>query len=231
MELPVLLYHHVVEDARGSDLAPFIVDRAAFGWQLDLLEDMGYLPVTLQAWLLAPDIRNRVVITFDDCPRNLLEHALPLLERKRWPAVFFAPYAHLGGCNDWNVRKGKTREELMTEDELRHLFRLGHEIGAHSMTHPHLEQCAPDVVEYEVNESKERLDRLLGTPTVSFAYPYGGVPNNYRAVLRRAGYRCAVAMDSDAPTGASDPYRIARTVIETGETPTTFRRKLARGAG
>ena len=227
MELPVLLYHHVVKDARYADLSPFIIDEADFLWQLDQLEEMGYTPITLQELLLATDTRKKVVITFDDCPRNLLDHAVPFLERKNWKAVFFAPYAHLGGCNAWNVTKGKTRMELMTEGEIKHLASLGHEIGAHSMTHPHLDACLPGVVEYEVRESKQQQDRILPSPVVSFAYPYGGVPANYQAILRQAGYQCAVAIQSDAPTLASDPYRIGRTVIETVETPATYRRKLA----
>ena len=226
MELPVLLYHHVVTSAEHSDLRPFIVEENDFVWQLDMMEDLGYTPLTLRELLVDPDTSRKVVITFDDCPRNLLDHALPHLERKNWKAVFFAPVAHLGGCNAWNVAKGKTRMELMTEDELRSLNSLGHEIGAHSMTHPHLDVCSPEVVAYEIEESKRQLDRSLGTPVTSFAYPYGGIPANYRAILQQAGYRCAVAMESDAPTIASNPYRIGRCTVETGETPVTFKYKL-----
>ena len=134
MEVPILLYHHVVKDAGNSDLLPFIINEADFIWQLELLEELGYAAVTLRDLLLTPNKSNKVVITFDDCPRNLLDHALPLLARKGWKAVFFAPCAHLGGCNAWNVRKGKTRMELMTWEELKYLANLGHEIGAHSMS-------------------------------------------------------------------------------------------------
>ncbi len=231
MEVPMLLYHHVVPDASRSDLRPFIIDEADFRWQLQVLEEVGLQPVTLRELVATGDSRNKVVLTFDDCPRNLLDHALPWLEERRWKAVFFAPCAYLGDYNAWNVRKGKTRTELMTEAELRQLHALGHEIGAHSMTHPHLDMCSSAEAAYEVTASKQHLERVLGDPVTSFAYPYGDLPADYRELMSGAGYRCAVAMESDAPTIASDPYRIARTVVETGETRAGFRGKVMVGDG
>src|SRR5688500_16816945 len=111
MHLPIFLYHHVVRNLSKSDLAPYIVDQEAFRWQMDLLEDSGYHPITLSA-LFANDYHpgeKKVILTFDDCPRNLLDFALPYLEQKKWKAVFFPPVGFLGGYNEWNVRKGKTR--------------------------------------------------------------------------------------------------------------------------
>lgn len=227
MYIPIFLYHHVVKSSANSDLAPFIIDESDFKWQLDMLADLGYTPITLKELLVTTDTTKKVVITFDDCPKNLLTHAIPHLENKKWKAVFFAPYDHLGGYNEWNVRKGKTKMELMTREEVKYLEEMGHEVGAHSMTHPHLNACPPDMVEYEINESKKQLDNLLENPVESFAYPYGHYPENYKAIMQKAGYKCAVAMDSQALTIQNDPYCVRRIVIEQGETPDTFKKKLS----
>lgn len=116
MNLPILLYHHVVKDSTNSDLAPFIINETDFIWQLNLLDDLGYSAITLKDLFKTNDLTKKVIITFDDCPQNLLSHALPHLEKKKWNAVFFAPFAHLGGYNAWNIKKGKSEMPLMTTD-------------------------------------------------------------------------------------------------------------------
>ena len=227
MNLPILLYHHVVKNFANSDLAPFIVDEADFVWQLSLLEDLGYSAITLNDLANTKDLTRKVIITFDDCPRNLLDHALPHLEKKKWNAVFFAPMAHLGGINAWNVRKGKTKMALMTNDEVKYVAGMGHEIGAHSMTHPHLDKCTPTEVLYEINESKKQLEAILSEEVHSFAYPYGHYPSHYKEIMRNAGYQCAVSMYSRALTVLGDPYCIRRTVVEQNESPAAFKWKIS----
>jgi peptidoglycan/xylan/chitin deacetylase (PgdA/CDA1 family) len=227
--VPILLYHHVVPDSKGSDLAPFIVDESDFIWQLDVLQELGYEPTTLSTLLSTKDMHKKVVITFDDCARNLIDHALPHLESKKWNAVFFAPFAHLGGCNEWNVRKGKTKMELMSLEEVQILADSGHEVGAHSMSHPHLNLCSPEEVKYEITESKKQLELLLKKPVESFAYPYGRYPEGYQELMKSAGYKCAVAMDSYFTGFFDDIYCIKRIVIEQGESVDSFRNKLVNG--
>lgn len=227
MNLPILLYHHVVKDSANSDLAPFIINEADFIWQLDLLDDLGYSAITLRDLNKTKDLSKKVIITFDDCPQNILIHALPHLERKKWSAVFFAPMAHLGGDNAWNIKKGKSKMPLMTADEIAYLSALGHEIGAHSMTHPHLNKCAPSEISFEIKESKKQLDALLGNPVQSFAYPYGHYPPDYKEIMKKAGYKYAVSMYSKAFTVLSDPYCMRRTVIGQNETPRSFKWKTS----
>ncbi len=227
MNLPILLYHHVVKNAANSDLAPFIVNEIDFIWQLNVLEELGYSAITLQELIATKDFSKKVILTFDDCPRNLLEHAIPHLEAKKWKAVLFAPYNHLGGYNAWNVIKGKTKMPLMTTDEVKAVSDLGHEIGAHTMTHPHLNQCSNTEAVYEIKESKKQIEAFLDKPVRSFAYPYGHYPTDYKAIMKEAGYNCAVSMYSTAPTVFSDPYRIRRSVVEYGVTPQAFRKQLS----
>jgi peptidoglycan/xylan/chitin deacetylase (PgdA/CDA1 family) len=196
-------------------------------WHLDLLEDYGYTPITLNDLFETPDLANKVIITFDDCPKNLLDHAIPHLEKKKWPAVFFAPYSHLGGVNQWNVAKGKTKMELMTQRDIIQLAMTRHEIGAHSMTHPHLNQCTDKEAESEIRQSKAQLEQLLNRPITSFAYPYGHYPAAYNDLMRKCGYKTAVSMYSKATATFSDPYCIRRTVITDKESPLSLKVKLS----
>jgi peptidoglycan/xylan/chitin deacetylase (PgdA/CDA1 family) len=83
---------------------------------------------------------------------------------------------------------------LMTDSELRELAGSGMEIGAHTMTHPVLAHCSPDMVWEEMTRSREVLSRLLGQPVWAMAYPFGdpgsaGIREFQTA--ERAGYKCA----------------------------------------
>jgi len=49
----------------------------------------------------------------------------------------------------------------------------GMEVGAHSLTHPNLGQVDHDEAIRQVSESKRRLEEMLGSPIMLFAYPYG----------------------------------------------------------
>jgi peptidoglycan/xylan/chitin deacetylase (PgdA/CDA1 family) len=228
MILPILLYHHVVKDSKNSDLAPFIIDETDFIWQLNVLEDLGFTAITLKELMNTHDFNKKVILTFDDCPHNLMDFAIPHLEKKKWQSVHFAPYNHLGGYNEWNVRKGKTKIPLMTMEEVKMISDLGHEIGAHSMTHPHLNQCSQANAIYEITESKKQIEAFLGKPVEAFAYPYGHYPKNYKIIMEDAGYSCAVSMYSTSFSVLDDPYCIRRTVIEQGETLQSFKKKLSK---
>jgi peptidoglycan/xylan/chitin deacetylase (PgdA/CDA1 family) len=227
VNIPVLLYHHVVPKIDADDLRPFIITEFDFMWQLDLLEDYGYTPITLSDLFETSDLTNKVIITFDDCPKNLLDHAIPHLEKKKWPGVFFAPYSHLGGVNQWNVARGKTKMELMTHDEIVQLATTRHEIGAHSMTHPHLNQCTDETAEAEIRQSKTQLEQLVNRPVTSFAYPYGHYPDRYVEIMSGCGYKTAVSMYSKARSTLSDPYCIRRTVVTDKESSFSLKVKLS----
>ncbi len=102
----------------------------------------------------------------------------------------------------------------------------GYEVGAHSISHPHLNECSPEVAEYEITESKKQLEEILNQPVDSFAYPYRHYPENYKAILKQAGYKYAVAMESSPHNILSDPYCIRRVTVEQGDTAGTFTKKL-----
>ena len=56
----------------------------------------------------------------------------------------------------------------------------GHEIAAHTLTHPNLTQCDDGEVIRQVEEDRLRLSELAGYEVVGMAYPCGGVNNDDR---------------------------------------------------
>jgi peptidoglycan/xylan/chitin deacetylase (PgdA/CDA1 family) len=85
--------------------------------------------------------------------------------------------------------------QVMTREELSKLAGMDlFEIGAHTVTHPKLSAQSASTQQTEVLSSKKWLDEIVGRPTGSFAYPYGGSDHYTQATVqavRNAGFRYA----------------------------------------
>jgi peptidoglycan/xylan/chitin deacetylase (PgdA/CDA1 family) len=105
----------------------------------------------------------------------------------------------------------------MTEEELRRLAALpGVAVGAHTMTHPSL--AALDAAEQrrEMSESREALERLLGTRVRLLAYPFGkrgDVSAETRRMARAAGFDAAFTTVPRPVDRRADPYAIPRLTV------------------
>ena len=69
------------------------------------------------------------------------------------------------------------------------------DIGAHSVHHLSLAQLSADECHREVFESRSALERLLGRPVTSFAYPFGATSPDAVAAVIAAGFQDAVTCE------------------------------------
>lgn len=123
--IPVLLYHHIIENDDGS--SSVTADR--FRAQMELLKTKGYQPVSLtqlidfaeQGAVLPED---PVVITFDDGYYSNYQFAYPILKEYDYPAVIFAI-----GCSIGHMEYYKETEQRLTphfgEREIREMCGSG----------------------------------------------------------------------------------------------------------
>lgn len=102
----------------------------------------------------------------------------------------------------------------MTIDELRGLAERGHEIGAHTVTHPILTMETPERVREELVGSKRTLESWIGRDVPGFCYPNGLASDEVRETARAAGYdyACVVGRGSHRP-GADDPFGVRRRFV------------------
>lgn len=80
----------------------------------------------------------------------------------------------------------------MNSEELSSLSAMGHEIGAHTMTHPILNTCDDGTLDWELRGSKNMLEQLVGCDVTSLAYPNGDQDARVLRAVRSAGYLRAV---------------------------------------
>lgn len=224
--IPVLMLHHV--EPASPDPPPLhpqsyltVRDFAAF---LDVLVAGGYGTCTLAeaARRMREGVempRSSVVLTFDDGCRCFAEHALPELLRRSQTATLFAVSGELGGENRWDQAAGERRERLMPAAELRRLAGLGIEIGSHGRTHRDLTACSDEELGGEAAGSRRDLEAALGTPVLTFCYPYGRWDRRAREAVRAAGYHAAAAIERHGtePDDPSDLLAVPRTPLRPGE--------------
>ena len=86
------------------------------------------------------------------------------------------------------IREGvRVSHDKISPEEVASLYR-GHEVAAHTLTHPNLTDVQdPREIVRQVEEDRKALSALVGYPVRGFAYPGGGVNANEQiAALLRA---------------------------------------------
>jgi peptidoglycan/xylan/chitin deacetylase (PgdA/CDA1 family) len=231
MQHHILMYHHVAEIHGREGLAPYIVTPALFRKQLDQIEASGHSICTLAHLVNRVESQRTavrsIVLTFDDCSRELWDFAIPELDARGLKATFFAVSGLPVRENSWDDHRRSRRIELMTDDELRTLSGMGHEIGSHCRTHRRLTDLTPDEVRVEIGQSRCELADVIGSAVDTLAYPFGAVPNSYANICREAGYKAACSIFSPAKSTLSDRFSIRRTIIHERDFGLRLRMKLS----
>ena len=108
-----------------------------------------------------------VSFTFDDCPKSVVDNALPALERENWQASLYISMGLCGTTNHLGLH--------MSESDVKAVYKSGYEIGDH--TYSHIDATANSLENFEQNIDKNqaRLKDLGLPPSETFAYPYGQV--------------------------------------------------------
>jgi peptidoglycan/xylan/chitin deacetylase (PgdA/CDA1 family) len=230
--LPILMYHRVAEEG-PAELAPYRVAPDLFERQLAYLRRHGYRTITVEEWLrvLAEQdgrIDDRVVaLTFDDAYRDFITEAWPLLRKYGFSATVYVATDYVGGHAEWDRALGAPAP-IMSWRELRALAAEGLEIGAHSGAHPFMTQLAPADMLAEGRRSKERLERELGRPVVSMAYPYGDNDLLVRRAMAACGFAGAVTTAPGLSRLGDNPMAIPRQLVDGTDNLDRFIAKLGR---
>jgi peptidoglycan/xylan/chitin deacetylase (PgdA/CDA1 family) len=190
IRIPILYYHEI-----GSARGRHVVHPEDFRAQMRWLVEAGFEALSLDDLLdlyagRRPPPPRPVLVTFDDGRAGVLEHAAPVLSALGMPAALYA-------VTDWLDADPSAEIErysgFLRWPDLAKLRASGFTIGSHTLSHRTLKKLPPEEVEREIFVSKQRLEQALGAPVHHFSYPKGRNTRLARRVVRRAGYRTAVA--------------------------------------
>ena len=213
----ILMYHDIATDrASAKRLSVPVNDFAA---QLHFLYAEGYETLTAAAVACAlaegRELPERaVVITYDDGFADLHETALPILNRYHFTVTVFVTTEWVQDSK--SSRSARRPGKMLSWSQIRDLASAGFEIGAHSCSHPQLDQLSNQYLEEELRISKAKLEDELQRPISGMAYPFGYSNVRVRRVVQRLGYNYACAVGNRMIDGASDQFALPRLTVKRG---------------
>ncbi len=141
--------------------------------------------------------------------KRVLKYEAPIEQRTR---IVDELFRELGGDE-----RALCEQLYLDWDEVRELDRAGIEIGAHTHSHEILARLEPEEARLEIARSKELLERGLGHPVRSFAYPFGRRWDYHAAALegvRSAGFASASTTHAGTNRAGGPRYELRRVMID-----------------
>ena len=218
--VPVLLYH-AISASPPPGLKRFTVHPRQFAEHVAVLRDAGRAGLTVSQFAAclrggAPLPDRPVLVTFDDGYADFLQAAEWLLSA-RLPSTLYVTTAAVGTTGMLSRRQLSSLGQAV-------------EVGAHSRTHPRLDELAPARLRSEVFGSKAELEDVLQRPVRSFAYPHGDHDQDVRRSVVAARFESAAAVKNALSHDRDDPFAIARVTVTADVTARRIE-ELLRGRG
>jgi peptidoglycan/xylan/chitin deacetylase (PgdA/CDA1 family) len=202
--------------------------RDRFARQMDVLLRHA-APVSADIASLPNDRCHYAAITFDDGVANLIQNALPELQKRGIPATVFVVTEMLGENPRWEYRGANStlQEKIMSETQLCALPTALITIGSHTATHPYLPALSMENLQRELEGSRLKLETMLNRPVKLFSSPYGEFDDRILDACRKAGYqRVFTTVPHLAFTNPQD-FVTGRVGAAPTDWPIEFRLKLA----
>lgn len=141
--------------------------------------------------------RKAVTFSFDDGVTQDIR-LIEILNRYGLKGTFNINSELLGKPGELE-RNGRTvRHDKISPCDVRNVY-AGHEVAAHTLTHPNLTRLEEKEIVRQVEEDRKRLSELCGYEVVGMAYPCGGVNNDDRVaeiIQKNTGIRYARTITS-----------------------------------
>lgn len=207
---PILAYGTVGEGSSAEDDTPVEV----FDQHLLTLQQAGYTPITLaqlsEAVYKGANLPQRpVVITFDKNSAGIYTQAFPRLQKYGYVATVFTV-----------VNEIDTNGKLTTQ-QLKDLAAAGWEIGSSGMSRINLTGM-PELLSQEIAGSREELQKKLGVPITSFAYPGGAVNDFVAARVANYGYYAGATLLATFDHYAGSLFYLGRFAVRNNQDMTNF---------
>src|SRR5262249_28086630 len=102
---------------------------------------------------------------------------------------------------------------MLTWDEVRAMQRQRISFGSHTVNHPILATLSEQEAIWEIQESKKTIEKEIGVPVRTFAYPSGrevDFSERTETLVREAGYDCSVSAIFGTNDSSQDIFALRR---------------------
>jgi peptidoglycan/xylan/chitin deacetylase (PgdA/CDA1 family) len=132
------------------------------------------------------------------------------------PLSFHDQSEIIRGIKSWAGTLGATRRrQVMTVEELADMNSSPlFTIGAHTVHHAMLAKQDEKSQNFEVRQSKNVIEKMLGQKVDGFAYPYGNYDSVTMKLLKDAGFRYAVTTESRKVLASENVMALPRVQVK-----------------
>jgi peptidoglycan/xylan/chitin deacetylase (PgdA/CDA1 family) len=188
-KVPILVYHFI-DEFKGLGSKELYVTPENFEKQIRYLRDHGFTLLTFERWQDIDKVNKPIFITFDDGYKNNLK-AFDIFQKLRTEQ--FQPTGTIFVISDFigqSIRLSEWDIKKMVDSGII-------SIQSHTATHPDLTKIKD--YDYELRESKDRIQKITGKPVMALSYPYGNW-NNKVVMETRKYYRFGLTTTPEAFT-------------------------------
>ena len=234
--IPVLMYHKI-PDAPLATRHQIYVTKDNFAKHLAYFNKRKLTPITFADYLkfasgefpLTDFPRRPLILTFDDGYLDNYTNLLPLMQQYGYRGVLYLLGDFDLRYNKWDADfdPEESRSEIMDLAQKQAFVAAGWEIGAHTMSHPHLTTLPLPEAAAEIAASKAALEAALHTEIVSFAYPYGDCNEAVKNAVRAAGFALGIATDTGGLRIEDDRMQVFRVNMFPNESASSLFKKTS----
>jgi len=212
------------------------VSPELFEWQLDEIRRRGLGSgdlTTLEAIAAGRPAAPSVFLTFDDGFVDNYETVLPMLRERGLRAFVFVlpPLVDSGAPLLWpevedDAGRYPARMRSVNWEMLAEMGESVFEVGAHTLTHPHLTELGDEALRDELADSRARVKDRLGSCD-TLAYPFGHWDGRVAAAASECGYRFAFTLPTEHGQRSAGPLTIPRVNVDFRDSDRRFAAKLS----
>ena len=177
LEIPIFVYHDIVNDKSEVYYDYMQTTKEVFENQMRGLKKIGYRFITFEEGKKEL-YKKSCIVTFDDGYEGVYKNAYPIANKYDIPFTMFVITNNIGntGTITWEQAKEMNNSGLVT-------------IASHSQNHVEFNKISTDDAINNVNKSYEEIEKnLSSSKTKIFTYPYGLYTEEEIEKLRTLGY-------------------------------------------
>lgn len=224
-QLRIIYYHRIDDEEHRS-----CVSVKAFTDQMAFLRREAWTILTLKevAQHLTsgrPFPERAIAVTFDDGFQDNYTAALPILQKENIPATVFLTTDFIGK-QELPVLRDRSGIAPLNWEQVRSMAEAGVQLGAHTLTHPSLNELSAEVMTHEIRECRARIHAETGVWAEDFCYPRGHYNDAVENAVREAGYTTALTTRPGIVSANDPPFTLRRTFIARDDRLRDFSHKL-----
>jgi peptidoglycan/xylan/chitin deacetylase (PgdA/CDA1 family) len=215
--IPILMYHKVPDFPIETKHRIFVTKKK-FEMHLKFFKFRRLTSITFKDYYAFSNgelpikefPKKPFILTFDDGYKDNYENALPLMQKYGFKGVLFLLGNFSVTGNFWDKGEDIETGKIMPLEQKKAFVDSGWEIGAHTLSHPDLNQLSLEKAFIEMMVSKRYIEKKLDTNVYSFAYPYGKYNDQIKLLTQKCDFKYGIATDTGGMTIEEDHFAIFR---------------------